>query len=116
LKEIAMARITTRDCERFVPNRFELVLLAAERVHQLATGAEPLIAGRDEPASVLALREIASGRIETGRLREALVRRFSRVDRDMPFDEPSREWLVPGFLSDGSHEGPPDGRAPARVH
>jgi DNA-directed RNA polymerase omega subunit len=34
-----MARMTTGDCERFVPNRFELVLLAAERAHQLEAGA-----------------------------------------------------------------------------
>lgn len=111
-----MARITTRDCERFVPNRFELVLLAAERAHQLAAGAEPLIAEGDEAATVLALREIASGRIETGRLRDDLIGRLAQVDRDMPFDGPPRERLVPGFLPDGSREGPPGGRAPARVH
>ncbi len=111
-----MARITTRDCERFVPNRFELVLLAAERAHQLAAGAEPLIAPGEEPPTVLALREIASGRIGADRLRDELIGRFSRVERDMPFDAPSPGWLAPGSWPGGRREGSPGGKAPERVH
>ena len=112
-----MARMTTGDCERFVPNRFELVLLAAERAHQLETGAEPLIAGDDEPATVLALREIASGRIDVGHLRESLLRRHLQVDHDIvPFLEPSADWLEPSSRSDGSFDCSWSGKAPARVH
>jgi DNA-directed RNA polymerase subunit omega len=112
-----MARMTTGDCERFVPNRFELVLLAAERAHQLEAGAEPLVAGDDEPAAVLALREIASGRIDVGHLRESLLRRHLQVDLDIiPFLEPSADWLEPSSRSDGSFDCSWSGKAPARVH
>ncbi|MXQ11917.1 DNA-directed RNA polymerase subunit omega [Microvirga makkahensis] len=111
-----MARITTCDCERFVPNRFELVLLAAERAHRLAAGAEPLIARGQEPVTLLALREIASGRIELDRLRDELIGRVSRSDHDMPFGGPSSGWLAPGSWTDGSREGPSGGKAPERVH
>jgi DNA-directed RNA polymerase subunit omega len=112
-----MARMTTGDCERFVPNRFELVLLAAERAHQLEAGAEPMIAGENEPTTVLALREIASGRIDVGHLRESLLRRHLQVDDDIiPFLEPSADWLEPSSRSDGSFDCSRSGKAPARVH
>ena len=57
-----MARVTVEDCLHIVPNRFDLVLLAAKRARLLARGkVEPLIlSGQDKP-SVVALREIAAG-------------------------------------------------------
>jgi DNA-directed RNA polymerase subunit omega len=112
-----MARITTSDCERFVPNRFELVLLAAERAHQLETGAEPLIARGDEPAIIIALREIASGRIGIDHLRDCLIGRHSRAGQDiMRFSEPSLDWLEPSSLPAASSMSPAGGKAPARTH
>ena len=59
-----MARITVNDCLEQIPNRFQLTLVAAFRSRQLANGAEPLIetTGNDKP-SVLALREIAAGKV-----------------------------------------------------
>ncbi len=58
-----MARITVEDCLEYVENRFDLVLLASKRARQLANGAKPLVpAGNDKP-TVLALREIATGKI-----------------------------------------------------
>ena len=60
-----MARITVEDCLRQVPNRFLLVMIAAKRTKQLYKGAQPLIENRaGNKKVVLALREIASGRIE----------------------------------------------------
>mgnify|MGYP006448791357 FL=1 len=58
-----MARITVDDCLEYIPNRFQLTLVAAFRSRQLANGAEPLIdiAGSNDKPSVLALREIAAG-------------------------------------------------------
>ena len=60
-----MARITVDDCLDKIPNRFELTLVAAYRARQLHNGAEPQIntAGFRDKSTVLALREIAAGKI-----------------------------------------------------
>ena len=57
-----MARITVEDCLERVPNRFELVLLAARRAKQLLKGARPLVES-DNKEIVSALREIAADRV-----------------------------------------------------
>ncbi len=56
-----MARITVEDCLEKIPNRFELIHVAAKRVKQMAKGSKPLIAGVHNKAAVVALREIAAG-------------------------------------------------------
>jgi len=58
----AMARITVEDCLEHVPNRFELVLLAARRAKQLLKGARPLVES-DNKEIVTALREVAAERV-----------------------------------------------------
>ena len=57
-----MARITVEDCLERVPNRFELVLLAARRAKQLLKGARPLVES-DNKEIVSALREIAADKV-----------------------------------------------------
>lgn len=59
-----MARITVDDCLENIPNRFELTLVAAYRARQLANGSDALVTGgaRDKP-TVMALREIAAGKV-----------------------------------------------------
>lgn len=57
-----MARVTVEDCLEREENRFALVVLAAARTRQLMKGAEPLVRGKNKP-SVMALREIASGKV-----------------------------------------------------
>jgi DNA-directed RNA polymerase subunit omega len=57
-----MARITVEDCLERVPNRFELVLLAARRAKQLLKGARPLVQ-TDNKEVVAALREVADGTV-----------------------------------------------------
>src|SRR5579875_1183655 len=70
----AMARVTVEDCVVRVPNRFELVLLAAQRARDLSSGA-PLTVDRDDDKNpVVALREIADETISLEQLRNALVR------------------------------------------
>ena len=60
-----MARITVEDCLEQVPNRFSLVLVAAERTKQLLKGANPLIDNEsDNKEVVTALREVAAGHFE----------------------------------------------------
>ena len=58
-----MARLTVEDCLDNVENRFELLLVAAQRARQLAMGAEPLVAEDNDKPTVLALREIAENLI-----------------------------------------------------
>lgn len=58
-----MARITIDDCMKFIPNRFELTLAATYRARQITQGAEPWVSRSDDKATVIALREIAAGKI-----------------------------------------------------
>ena len=59
-----MARVTVEDCLDFVDNRFELVMVASKRARQIAIeGAEPLVAREGDKPTVLALREVASGKV-----------------------------------------------------
>jgi len=57
-----MARITVEDCLDQIPNRFELVLVAARRAKQLLKGARPLVEA-DNKEVVTALREVADGKV-----------------------------------------------------
>ncbi|MBL8398319.1 MAG: DNA-directed RNA polymerase subunit omega [Candidatus Accumulibacter sp.] len=58
-----MARVTVDDCLARIPNRFQMTLAATYRARQITAGASPLVdAGRDKP-TVIALREIAGGRV-----------------------------------------------------
>ncbi|HUI28195.1 MAG TPA: DNA-directed RNA polymerase subunit omega [Candidatus Kryptonia bacterium] len=57
-----MARITVEDCLEQIPNRFQLVLLAARRAKQLLKGARPLVE-TDNKEVVTALREIAATKV-----------------------------------------------------
>src|SRR5258707_634996 len=66
-----MARITTIDCERVVPNRFELVLRAAARARALARGATPRVSPASDKPTVIALREIAAGALVSDEQRDA---------------------------------------------
>ena len=67
-----MARITIEDClHQDVENQFELVLLAAKRARRLANGAEPLVEWQNDKATVVALREIADGKVGRALLLEA---------------------------------------------
>ncbi len=65
-----MARITIEDCLENVDNRFELVLLATKRARQLLAGADPLVEWGDDKATVVALREIAAGKVDIDKLRD----------------------------------------------
>ncbi|WP_017939677.1 DNA-directed RNA polymerase subunit omega [Zestomonas thermotolerans] len=61
-----MARVTVEDCLDNVDNRFELVMLATKRARQLATGGkEPKVAWENDKPTVVALREIAAGLVDS---------------------------------------------------
>ncbi len=58
-----MARITVDDCMKHITNRFELALAATYRARQIAQGSTPMVdPARDKP-TVIALREIALGKV-----------------------------------------------------
>ena len=58
-----MARVTIDDCLKKIPNRFQMTLAATYRARQIANGATPMVeANRDKP-TVIALREIAAGKV-----------------------------------------------------
>jgi len=59
-----MARVTVEDCLEKVPNRMELIILAAKRTRQLLDGAEPLIPNsKGNKPPIIALREVGAGKI-----------------------------------------------------
>lgn len=67
-----MARITVEDCLENVDNRFELVILAAKRARQLMRGSvDPTVPWENDKATVVALREIASGHTDFSDAHEA---------------------------------------------
>ncbi len=86
-----MARVTVEDCVDKIPNRFELVLLAARRARNIHSGA-PLTVERDNDKNpVIALREIADETIEL----EALKYEMEHgADVDQELDEPEEENLA----------------------
>ena len=59
-----MARITVEDCIEKITNRFELVLLATKRARQITRGSTPLVEVENDKPTVIALREIAAGKID----------------------------------------------------
>jgi DNA-directed RNA polymerase subunit omega len=68
-----MSPNTTIDCERVVPNRFELVLLAAARARALNGGETPLVSPDGDMSTVIALREIGTGAVDRAGLRQRLL-------------------------------------------
>ena len=58
-----MARITVEDCLKVFPNRFQLTLAATYRARQLGAGATPMVESNKDKNTVIALREIASGKV-----------------------------------------------------
>lgn len=70
-----MARVTVEDCLEHVPNRFALVVLAAERARQIANGAKPLVKCDNKPG-VTSLREIAKSQVRFNESVEGTIRSY----------------------------------------
>jgi DNA-directed RNA polymerase subunit omega len=82
-----MARVTVEDCVERIPNRFELVLLAAQRARNLSRGEEPTVERDNDKNPVVALREIAGETIELPKLEQDLIKSLSRSPEPEPADE-----------------------------
>src|SRR4030081_3716363 len=92
-----MARVTVEDCVVKIPNRFELVLLAAQRAREITSGA-PLSLDRDgDKNPVVALREIAEDTIRLDHLHDVLVRGMQKhVEMEEPEEAPELEQTLFG--------------------
>jgi DNA-directed RNA polymerase subunit omega len=83
-----MARVTVEDCVLQVPNRFDLVVMAAHRARAIASGAELRVERDRDKNPVVALREIAEERLDLGSLNDALVKGLQkRIEQDLPEEE-----------------------------
>jgi len=93
-----MARVTVEDCIEKVPNRFDLVLLAAHRSRNIAAGSELTIDRDNDKTPVVALRELAEETLDMSELRESLVVGLQRVifDDDIPEEEEEAPVLALG--------------------
>ncbi|OYY79546.1 MAG: DNA-directed RNA polymerase subunit omega [Sphingomonas sp. 28-62-20] len=77
-----MARVTVEDCVDKIPNRFDLVLFAAQRARQISGGADLTIDRDRDKNPVVALREIAEETVKPKHLQEAVVQSLQRIQAD----------------------------------
>jgi DNA-directed RNA polymerase subunit omega len=105
-----MARVTVEDCVLQVPNRFELVLLAAQRARDIAAGAPLTIEKDNDKNPVIALREIADETVGLDHLQNAVVRGMQKT---VEVDEPEEERVIEGAeaIWPGDVGGPAVGEA-----
>ena len=85
-----MARITVEDCLEKVENQYDLVLLAKERTSQLNSGSEMLVEEDNDKRTVVALREIAEGKVDIDELKKSTVLRL-RKEPDENLEEQDTE-------------------------
>ncbi len=95
-----MARVTVEDCIQRVPNRFNLVLLAAHRARGISAGAQLLVDRDNDKNPVVALREIADDVVDADELRENLISSLQRVDEHTEAEEEAETLAL---LADPTH-------------
>jgi DNA-directed RNA polymerase subunit omega len=96
-----MARITVEDCLEVVDNRFELVMMATKRARQLSKGADALVEGSSDKPTVLALREIAAGKVTNELISQIEKQEKEKAERE------AMEWAAAEMdddLSKGTDE------------
>lgn len=74
-----MARVTVEDCIEKIPNRFELVMVAAQRARQIGSGAALTLDRDNDKNPVVALREIADTTVDVDTLKEEIIRGKQRI-------------------------------------
>jgi DNA-directed RNA polymerase subunit omega len=94
-----MARVTVEDCIDVIPNRFELVMLAAQRAKDLAAGSMVTLPRDNDKNPVLALREISVKNVSVETLREDCIRGMQR-NISLAEDEEELEALLAGEHSE----------------
>ncbi|MEM1314865.1 MAG: DNA-directed RNA polymerase subunit omega [Pseudomonadota bacterium] len=98
-----MARVTVEDCVDKVPNRFDLVMLAAHRAREISTGSEITIDRDNDKNPVVALREIADETLSPDDLQEGLIQSYQR---HIEVDEPEEDSMA--ALLGGDADAPVD--------
>jgi len=86
-----MARVTTEDCVDKVPNRFDLVLLAAHRAREISSGAALTVDRDNDKNPVVALREIADETQSAAELRERMI---ESNQTEIEVDEPEEDQMA----------------------
>jgi len=83
-----MARVTVEDCVMKVPNRFDLVMVAAQRAREISAGAQLTLERDNDKNPVVALREIADETVNIAALSESVVTGLQKhVENDEPEEE-----------------------------
>jgi len=101
-----MARVTVEDCVLKVPNRFDLVMLAAHRSRGISAGASLTVDRDNDKNPVVALREIADETVGLDEMRDSLIRSLQRhVEVDEPEEEDTLE-LMAGAIMAGEEADP----------
>ena len=85
-----MARVTVEDCIHLIPNRFELILLAAERAREITGGSAIYVSRDNDKNPVIALREIAESQVDLEELRQSIIKNLQKVSAP---DEAEKEIL-----------------------
>ena len=95
-----MARVTVEDCVERIPNRFELVMLAAKRSREIASGSVLTVERDNDKNPVVALREIADETVPLDELREELVRGLQKhIEVDEPEEDDEIEMMTAASLA-----------------
>jgi len=95
-----MARVTVEDCIDKVPNRFDLVMMAAHRARTIAAGAPITVERENDKNPVVSLREIAGGTVSPDELMNATIESNQRL---LEVDEPEEDNMA--ALMGGEAEG-----------
>ena len=109
-----MARVTVEDCIVKIPNRFDLVMVAAQRAREIVAGAPLTLERDDDKNPVVALREIAEETVELAQLQESIVQGLQKhVEMDEE-EEETVEFDLSGITigAEGA-EAAPAGETPA---
>ena len=100
-----MARVTVEDCINIVPNRFELVMVAAQRAKDLSAGSMVTLPRDNDKNPVLALREISESNLSIDTLREDCIRGLQRTV-SLADDEQDLEASLSGDIREESLKAP----------
>ena len=99
-----MARVTVEDCVDKVPNRFELVMLAAHRAREIASGSQPTVDRDNDKNPVVSLREIAEETQQADDLRERMIESHQTQSE---VDEPEEDAMAL-LMGGGEQDKPAD--------
>ena len=86
-----MARITVEDCLEKIDNQYDLVLLAKERTVQLNAGSPMLVEEDNDKRTIISLREIGDGKLNTNELEEAAIKRLRKEPDEIEQQEEIEE-------------------------